>query len=100
MQLVEDNHAQEFRSVITFDKGAMWKPINPPTKDAHGDDIDCDVCSQPLHISRWYALTLLRMALLQDCYLQLHNYVSEETMSIQPIFSLETAAGLVIAHGV
>jgi hypothetical protein len=35
----------------------------------------------------------------QDCYLQLHNYVSEETMSIQPIFSLETAAGLVIAHG-
>ena len=62
--------------MITFDKGSIWKPINPPQKDAHGEDIGCS-----------------------DCYLQLHNYVSEETLAIQPIFSLESAAGLVIAHG-
>eukprot|EP01134_Creolimax_fragrantissima_P001023 CFRG1023T1 len=75
-QLVVENYVQEFRTVITFDKGGEWKPIVAPQVDASGNDVGCD-----------------------ECYLQLHNFVSEATMGLQPIFSLENAAGLVIAHG-
>ncbi|KNC82871.1 hypothetical protein SARC_04850 [Sphaeroforma arctica JP610] len=72
----EGTYMQEFRTVITFNKGGEWRPIIAPTVDSDGADVGCD-----------------------ECYLQLHNYVSQATMGLQPIFSLENAAGLVIAHG-
>eukprot|EP00124_Ichthyophonus_hoferi_P002213 Ihof_evm2s142 gene=Ihof_evmTU2s142 len=76
-QLVMDNRIQEFRTVISFDKGGEWKPLRAPERDWNGTKWKCS-----------------------DCYLQLHNFVSEETTHlIQPIFSQEAAVGLVIAHG-
>eukprot|EP00123_Amoebidium_parasiticum_P001384 comp12455_c0_seq1/m.7385 comp12455_c0_seq1/g.7385 ORF comp12455_c0_seq1/g.7385 comp12455_c0_seq1/m.7385 type:complete len:879 (-) comp12455_c0_seq1:664-3300(-) len=80
-QLVQSEGIQEFRTVISFDKGGSWKPVKAPEYDWNGDSWNCDATSQ-------------------GCYLQLHNYISEETTHlIQPIFSLDTAIGLVIAHG-
>jgi len=61
------------KSVITFDKGGMWKPIKGPKKDSNGKSIDCDDCS--LHLNGKTA-----------------GYLG-------PVYSSATSTGLIIATG-
>ena len=71
----------EFRSLITFDKGGEWRPLQPPETDSDGNQYDG--CSSGEY----------------GCYLQLHSTVSNALVGHQNILSLKQAPGLLMAHG-
>lgn len=62
------------KTLISFNKGGDWKRIKAPLRDVDGRLYDCG----------------------DDCYLNLHGLSSDE---IPPYYSVETAAGLIIANG-
>ncbi|XP_050308262.1 sortilin-related receptor-like [Anthonomus grandis grandis] len=73
---------QHLSSVITFDHGASWRPIQPPETDVEGQDTGCLVskgCS--LHLSQKFS--------------QLYP----ESRSV-PILSSKSAPGIIVATGV
>jgi hypothetical protein len=62
------------RTVITFDKGAVWGYLRPPTVDAAGKAVDCDD---------------------SDCSLHLHGVTDDWG----PFYSSNNAIGLIMATG-
>ncbi|KAK9512535.1 hypothetical protein O3M35_000936 [Rhynocoris fuscipes] len=68
-------------TVITFDWGGEWKPLNPPQYDERGQPIDCKISNRcGLHLS------------------QKLSYLYPITRS-PPILSSQSAPGLIIAAG-
>lgn len=69
--------SEEFRhyikTMISFNKGGDWKRIKAPERDFEGKRFDCG----------------------EYCYLNLHGISSD----IPPFYSVETAAGIIIANG-
>ncbi|XP_011403900.1 PREDICTED: VPS10 domain-containing receptor SorCS1-like [Amphimedon queenslandica] len=63
-------------TVISFDKGGEWKPLNPPTTDASGHLINCNL----------------------PCSLHLHMYI-DESHGFQPILSQDSAPNIIMALG-
>lgn len=45
---------EDLSTVITFDRGGEWQPLNPPQHDDEGNPINCKLVSKPTYI-----LTLL-----------------------------------------
>uniref|UniRef100_H2YHN0 VPS10 domain-containing protein n=1 Tax=Ciona savignyi TaxID=51511 RepID=H2YHN0_CIOSA len=74
-------NASSMRSVITFDKGGYWEHVAPPDYDAFGHKINCSIrdgCS--LHLTQKFH----------------HAYPSTRS---NPIFTLPSAPGFIIAQG-
>ncbi|XP_037803738.1 sortilin-related receptor-like isoform X3 [Penaeus monodon] len=72
---------EHLSSLITFNQGAQWKPLQPPQKDAYGNTINCkreSNCS--LHVSQELS----------------HLYPSTHDL---PVLSKKSAPGLIIATG-
>jgi len=65
---------EQVRTVVTFDKGAVWSYLRPPTRNAAGNPIMCAT---------------------NDCSLHLHGITSEWG----PFYTTETAIGLIMATG-
>lgn len=65
---------QNVRTVITFDKGAVWSYLRPPSRNALGQPIMCST---------------------SDCSLHLHGITSEWG----PFYTSENALGLIMATG-
>ncbi|XP_069974716.1 sortilin-related receptor isoform X2 [Penaeus vannamei] len=72
---------EHLSSLITFNQGAQWKPLQPPQKDAFGNPINCkreSNCS--LHVSQE----------LSHLYPSTHDFT---------VLSKKSAPGLIIATG-
>uniref|UniRef100_A0A669Q0W2 Sortilin-related receptor n=1 Tax=Phasianus colchicus TaxID=9054 RepID=A0A669Q0W2_PHACC len=73
---------ENMRSVITFDKGGTWEPLQPPAETRYGEKTHCE--------------------LSQGCSLHLAQRLSQ-LLNFQlrrmPILSKESAPGLIIATG-
>ncbi|KAK1153494.1 sortilin-related receptor [Acipenser oxyrinchus oxyrinchus] len=73
---------ENMRSVITFDKGGTWEPLQPPAYDSLGGTVSCELskgCS--LHLAqRWSQLLNIQLRRV-------------------PILSKESAPGLILATG-
>lgn len=65
------------KTKISFDKGAIWKNLSPPTKDYKGNKITCDAN--------------------KDCSLNLHSVSSK--MKFGPFYSTESAIGIIMGTG-
>ena len=63
------------QTVISFDKGSIWRPLSPPEFDSLGLPIACE---DP------------------PCHLHLHSFSSEH---FAPVYSTTTAVGLVLGAG-
>ncbi|CAG9311653.1 unnamed protein product [Blepharisma stoltei] len=63
------------KTVITFDKGGLWKPLTPPEKDSNGKRVLCKD---------------------EDCSLHLHSITSQK---FGPAYSSENAVGIIIGVG-
>ena len=64
---------QEVRSLITFDKGGQWRPLQPPELDSEGNEYEhCDAD--------------------HGCYLQIHNSISNALDGFQKLSALHNAA--------
>lgn len=72
--MTEDPPAAVIRTVITFDKGAVWGYLRPPTTDSLGYDTHCTA---------------------EDCSLHLHGITDEWG----PFYSTKNALGLMMATG-
>ncbi|KAF6211596.1 hypothetical protein GE061_012109 [Apolygus lucorum] len=72
---------EHLTSVITFDWGGEWKPLQPPKYDMYGSPIDCDLeknCS--LHVTQKF------------------SYLYPVTRNV-PILTSPSAPGIIIATG-
>lgn len=63
------------KTVITFDKGGIWKPLQAPLKDSRGKKITCPN---------------------DDCTLHLHSITD---MTFGPVYSTQNSIGLLIGTG-
>eukprot|EP01017_Pseudomicrothorax_dubius_P026778 TRINITY_DN3020_c0_g1_i1.p1 TRINITY_DN3020_c0_g1~~TRINITY_DN3020_c0_g1_i1.p1 ORF type:complete len:636 (-),score=85.45 TRINITY_DN3020_c0_g1_i1:109-2016(-) len=63
------------RTVITFNKGANWKPLTPPEKDSTGNRILCES---------------------KSCSLHLHGSTSKQ---FSPLYSTENSLGILMGTG-
>lgn len=63
-------------SLVSFDKGGIWKPLKPPKVNSKGEDIECDKDD--------------------DCSLHLHSISSSK---FGPFYSTENSMGIVIGVG-
>lgn len=74
-QLVTDDDARHFQTMISFDRGAAWERVQPPEENA-----DC---------------------LLPDCALNLHMELSHRAaaMRFSPVYSSPSAPGFILASG-
>lgn len=61
------------KTMITFSKGGNWRRLNAPKNDVNGKEYDCS----------------------EFCYLNLHGISS----NFAPFYSVESAAGIIIANG-
>ncbi|XP_060804264.1 sortilin-related receptor isoform X1 [Amyelois transitella] len=80
-------------SVITFDHGVTWSPINPPTEDENGKPLNCDVNYQcSLHLcqkfSQLYPVTSATGKVIAD------------GVRSASIMSSKSAPGIIMATGV
>eukprot|EP01017_Pseudomicrothorax_dubius_P026780 TRINITY_DN3020_c0_g1_i4.p1 TRINITY_DN3020_c0_g1~~TRINITY_DN3020_c0_g1_i4.p1 ORF type:complete len:750 (-),score=167.04 TRINITY_DN3020_c0_g1_i4:24-2273(-) len=70
-----DNLEAFKRTLITFDKGGIWKPLTPPEKDSTGRRTICDS---------------------EGCSLHLHSLTSKQ---FGPFYSTENSLGIVMGTG-
>ncbi len=75
---------EEIRTVITFDRGASWEYLVPPTEDALGEKVDCASSDHPLEAAG-----------PRHCSLHLHGI----TDVFGPFYSAPSAVGLMMATG-
>jgi len=70
----ETEDSVEMRTVITFDKGGVWRQLAAPERDSKGSKIRCE----------------------EDCFLHLHSLSNRQ---FPPVYSTDTAIGLVLGVG-
>nr|XP_055027995.1 VPS10 domain-containing receptor SorCS3 isoform X1 [Misgurnus anguillicaudatus] len=68
----------QMKTYITFNKGQTWALLQPPTKDANGNDINC---------------------YLPSCSLHLHLQMSENPYTPDTISTKHSAPGIIVATG-
>ena len=74
---------EDLESVISFDQGALWTPIRPPTHDEDGNAMSCDYSTN------------------RECSLHLTQQLSRKYPSTRsnPILSYQSAVGVVLGTG-
>ncbi|KAA0711034.1 VPS10 domain-containing receptor [Triplophysa tibetana] len=68
----------QMKTYITYNKGQTWALLQPPTKDATGNDINCN---------------------LPSCSLHLHLQMSENPYTPDTISTKQSAPGIIVATG-
>lgn len=107
--LINGSFSEEnMRSVITFDKGGTWEPLQPPAQTHYGEKTNCEVApggggsrdSVGRGVDAHPCALLFQLA--QGCSLHLAQRLSQ-LLNFQlrrmPILSKESAPGLIIATG-
>lgn len=83
----------EIRTVMTFDRGASWEYLQPPSFDALGNKIECHSNDHPMDGS--YQLSVSGDHQAKHCSLHLHGV----TDVFGPFYSSPNAVGLMMATG-
>lgn len=81
-----DDESVLIRTVISFDKGGIWKPLVPPARDAHGNQYPC----------------IAEGVGLEHCSLHIHVTSpdgDDVPHSYPPVYSSKAAVGIVIGIG-